>query len=193
MAWIGWKQTCLVAVALLFAAARVCSSAGAMSCMEVPSDPESEHDTVAVVLPASGCCQFDCCCQVNGQRNVQMRLNEIKTALSQETDMVRRAEYQYELLRQWAGMANSALLEPDFQMKPGKHRRFQVFGIMVCREAVAKFLQMSPKKVTTLCQWALEGHTKPPLDLRRSGVKAVNKTQDAAVTSAFQMWSWVPW
>ena len=162
-------------------------------CVEVPSDPESAYgdagDDTVQVLPASGCCQYDCCSQMQGQRSLASRLGEIKLALCQETDMVRRAEYQFELIRQWSGFGNSAQL--DFDAKPGRHRRFQVFGVMVCRQAVATFLHMSPKKVTVFWQWAEQGHTKPPLDLRRTGIKASNKTEDPSVTAAFQMWSWV--
>ena len=164
-----------------------------MSAQYVPSDAESEWEADQVeVLPDKGCCQFDCCTQIQKDRAIAPRLAEIKIALQQENDAERRLEYQYQLLCQWAGCQNTAQCRPEFAMTPGKHRRYQVLGCMVCRVAVAEFLLMGCKKVTSLVQWAEQGHLTAPFDLRRSEIKSNRKVQDPAVTSAYQMWRWVP-
>ena len=156
------------------------------ACEDLPDSAESATEDVTF-LPQEHCCNFGCFAQLVADSGLSPRVSEIKVALAQERDRERRNQFMYELVGQWYCHGGGS------SEKSRKQRRFNVFGVAVCRATVAKLLNTHVKQITEFCNWADLGHTKPGKDLRcsdASGHRIARTGEDPAVTSAHALWAW---
>ena len=127
----------------------------AESAVELPSDAESEEvievdrgrsDTL--LLPGeSQCCDADCLARIMLIPDMQTKADEIRQAIKEEVDPDRRAELQFQVLRNLVPEPKS-----DDRHKLRQHRRFLFGDMAICRMAVKEILKMNKGNVTKWSQ-----------------------------------------
>ena len=155
----------------------------------LPSSPEPEEDAAPssrsgsmvslpscsdddeVILPDTSeeCCQMGCLSNIQADRNLKNRYDELVAALN-DTTMADKDKLRYDMLRLWQQVSST----------PG-WRRWKAWGIEpCCRGAMRHILQLSQAKMVKFCKHLADGFMEPPVDMRRTHQATYQRTSYAS-------------
>lgn len=150
-----------------------------------PSEPESpvslpasinsgSDDDIVVALPGV-CCKMGCVEAMRENPQLSTRIAEVQSALNglESRDAIQKA--QYDCLRMW-------------QSSSSGWRRFTVWGIPCCRDAVCEVLKMPVAMFKKLTKHLAQGFVDAPQDLRKSQKQPLERSDAVAAAQVLLQW-----